>query len=218
MSPERIAVPAVCVNPPPFDNVPPSVVVPELLIVSVPLLKLPFADRIMLFEPPMLELLLKVNGLAIEIPLLLAVSVPPFSVNVPVPTGPFVILPVLLIPKLNVPAFKFMPPLKVLAPDNVVVPLPTFVKAKPPPMIPPKVPEPVPPKELAAPRVIALFTTSLVPEKVSAPALLMPVPFNVMVAALFDNVPLAKLKSNAAPEATETAELLLPPLPKLPAP
>jgi len=165
----------------------------------------------------MTELLLNVNGLAIEMPLLFAVNVPPFIVNVPVPTGPFVMLPVVLTPKFNVPAFKLMPPLKVLAPDNVVVLLPTFVKAKPPPIIPPKVPEPEPPKELAAPRVIALLTTSLVPEKVSAPALLIPVPFNVMVAALLVNVPLAKLKSKAAPDVTETDELLLPPLPNAPA-
>jgi len=185
------AIPALCANPPLFDNVPPSVVVPELLIVSVPLLKLPFADKVKSCEPPTLELLLNVNGLAIEMPLLFAVNVPPFIVKVPVPTGPFVMLPVLLTPKFNVPAFKLMPPLKVLAPDKVVVPLPTFVKAKPPPIIPPKVPEPEPPKELAAPRVIALLTTSLVPEKVSAPALLIPVPFNVMVAAPFVNVPLA---------------------------
>jgi len=58
----------------------------------------------------MFVLALTVNGLAAVI-LLLPVSVPPFKVRLPMPTGPFVILPVLLTPKFNVPPFKLVTPL-----------------------------------------------------------------------------------------------------------
>ena len=124
-------------------------------------------------------------------------------------------LPVLLIPKFKVPDVKVVPPLYVFAPDNVMLLLPTFVKAMPEPLIiPPNVPVPLPPIELFVASVIALLITSLAPEKVNAPALPTPVPFKLIVAALLANVPLAKLISNAAPEATDMADELFVPFPK----
>lgn len=80
----------------------------------------------------------------------------------------------------------------------MVVPAPTFVKLNPPLMVLLKVPEPAPPIELFAPKAIKLFKVELVPEKVSAPVLLSPVPRNVMPLVL-PSVALLKLISKAAP-------------------
>ena len=54
-----------------------------------------------------------------------------------VPKGPFGLVPV--VPSFKIPAFIFIEPLKVLFPDNVSVPFPTFVIPKAPPIIPPNV-------------------------------------------------------------------------------
>ena len=91
-------------------------------------------------------------------------------------------------------------------PDSVSVPEPTLVNPPLPLMMPPKVPEP--PMLLAVLRVILLFKMSLVPVKVSAPALLIPVPFKV-IAFVLPKVPLLKPMSKFAPLVTEMLLVLL---------
>ena len=97
-------------------------------------------------------------------------------------------------------------------PPKVMVPVPTLVKLKvlaPSVMTPLNVPEPVPPSELCAPKVIALLKVALVPEKVSAPALLTPVPLK-LIPLVLPSVALLKLISKAVPLATEILlELLM---------
>lgn len=74
---------------------------------------------------------------------------------------------------------------------------PTLVKPAPL-MMPLKIPEPAPPMELVVFKLMALLKVALVPVKVSAPALPIPVPFSVIVFVL-PKVPLLKLISKAAP-------------------
>lgn len=87
------------------------------------------------------------------------------------------------------------------------MPAPTFVKSLLPLITPLRVPEPAPPIELLVFKEIALLSVELVPLNVSAPALLMPVPFKV-IALVLPSVALLKLISSAAPLATVILLLL----------
>ncbi len=184
---------AVVAAPPPFDNVPAVLVnvpVPALMVippgaVAAPKFVIPTPDSVMLLEPPVS-------------------SVPAFKVIKP----PAVTDNELLkeIAGNDTPALANW--IIRLSPDPPVIPVP-------PPMV--WVPPPLPLIEIVLevpPKVIGLFTVILFPEKVNAPPLLMPVPFNVIV-LVSANVPLLKFKSKTAPELTVAA---LPPLPVPPNP
>jgi len=206
---------------PELDKLPLNVVVFVFDIVNIPLVNVPAPLNVIALLPPMLELAVILNGLAIEkLPLL--ANVPPFNTIFPMPNGPFVILPepVLLTPMVNVPALRnvlLTPDAPyVLAPDNMVLPVPIFVSVllvDVPLIIPLNVPLPAPPILLELCKLIALVITSLAPERVNAPVLEMPVPFK-LIAVFAANVPAAKLKSNTPPEETVVLDVLFVPLPK----
>jgi len=130
---------------PPAPVIAPFNVVVLVLVtakVSVLTLRLMLPLNVKLFVPPMVPVTLPalvestVMGLATDMPLLFATNVPPFKFNVPVPIGPFVMLPVLLTPKLNVPAFSVVVPVYVFAPLKVNVPVPTLTRLPGPLIMP----------------------------------------------------------------------------------
>ena len=121
-------------------KLPLKVVIPELLMVSVvPALNVPVPLNVISLLPPSVESLLTIKEFvigAIEGP---AVSVPPLSVNVPVPNA----LP-LVVRVCSVPAVNVVPPVNVLSVVNVNVPVPCLIKLAPVPEKMPVMPLRVP--------------------------------------------------------------------------
>ena len=89
-------------------------VVPVLATVKVlPVFKVPAPESVRPFVPLIVPVLLAATlyAFAMEKGPLPALKLPPLKVKVPVPIGPFVMLPVELLPRFKVPAVKVVPPL-----------------------------------------------------------------------------------------------------------
>ena len=109
---DKVSVPPVpfCVMAPVPLITPPNVMVPLVLVmfrVFAPRLMVP--PKVREFVPPMVAVPPTViTLLTVYVPL--EFNVPPFNARVPFPTGPLVIAPVELMPRVNVPLVKVVPP------------------------------------------------------------------------------------------------------------